>query len=51
MQDATVGAEAEKLYGEAQEMLQTIIKDRLLTATGIVGFYRANSIGNNNLRF
>ena len=33
------------MYGEAQDMLKTIIKDRLLTATGIVGFYRANSIG------
>jgi len=45
-QDSTVGAEAEKLYKEAQEMLKTIVKDRLLTATGILGFYRANSIGN-----
>jgi cobalamin-dependent methionine synthase I len=40
-----VGAEAERLYREAREMLNTIIKDRLLTATGIVGFYPANSIG------
>jgi 5-methyltetrahydrofolate--homocysteine methyltransferase len=26
-------------------MLQMIIKDNILTATGIVGFYPANSIG------
>jgi 5-methyltetrahydrofolate--homocysteine methyltransferase len=43
--DADVGAEAKKLYDEAQNMLQMIIKDNILTATGIVGFYPANSIG------
>ncbi|KAJ1923727.1 hypothetical protein IWQ60_005676 [Tieghemiomyces parasiticus] len=43
--DETVGAEARKLYDEAQTMLQTILADGSLTASGIIGFYPANSVG------
>lgn len=43
--DADVGAEAKKLYEDAQNMLKTIIEDKVLTATGIVGFYPANATG------
>ena len=45
LEDSTVGAEAERLYQEAREMLNTIIKKRQLTARGILGFYPANSVG------
>jgi 5-methyltetrahydrofolate--homocysteine methyltransferase len=41
--DADVGVEAKKLYDEAQKMLNVIIRDKILTATGIVGFYPANA--------
>jgi len=44
-QDETVGQEAEKLYKDAQDMLDSIVKKKLLKAKGIVGFYPANSVG------
>ena len=44
-QDATVGAEAKKVFDEAQVMLKEIIKDKSLCCNGIVGFYPANSDG------
>lgn len=43
--DADVGQEAKKLFDEAQVMLKKIMDHKLLTATGIVGFYPANSVG------
>merc|ERR1711892_168643 len=44
-QDETVGQEAEKLYKDAQDMLDSIVKNKLLKAKGIVGFYPAKSVG------
>jgi len=43
--DANVGKEAEKLFKDAQEMMDNIVKNKLLKAKGIVGFYPANSVG------
>lgn len=43
--DETVGKEAEKLYKDAQDMLESIVKNKLLKAKGIVGFYPAASAG------
>eukprot|EP01113_Clastostelium_recurvatum_P038218 TRINITY_DN568_c0_g1_i1.p1 TRINITY_DN568_c0_g1~~TRINITY_DN568_c0_g1_i1.p1 ORF type:complete len:1276 (-),score=426.02 TRINITY_DN568_c0_g1_i1:154-3723(-) len=43
--DPNVGAEAKKVFDEAQVMLQRIIKEKLLIAKGVVGFYPANSTG------
>ncbi|KAJ3288427.1 hypothetical protein HK104_008178 [Borealophlyctis nickersoniae] len=43
--DETVGEEARKLYDEAQVMLKEIIKDNILKARAIVGFWPANSVG------
>ena len=43
--DAEIGPEAKKLYNDAQNMLKTIIEKKILKATGIVGFYPANSVG------
>jgi len=43
--DATVGAEARKVWEEAQEVLATIVADKSLVARGVVGFYPANSVG------
>ena len=47
--DETVGKEAEKLFGDAQKMLKDIIENKLLKANGIVGFYKANSQGDDIL--
>lgn len=43
--DPTIGAEARKVYDEAQIMLNTIIADGLLEARGMVAFFSANSVG------
>ncbi|KAG0007027.1 hypothetical protein BGZ65_012085 [Modicella reniformis] len=43
--DETVGAEAKKLHNEALTMMKTMINKKQLRATGIIGFYPANSVG------
>ncbi|KAJ3409078.1 methionine synthase [Chytriomyces confervae] len=43
--DETVGAEAKKLFDDANEMLQDIIKNKVLSARAIVWFAPANSVG------
>jgi len=43
--DETVGPEAQKLYDEATVLLDDIIENKRLEARGVVGFYPANSIG------
>jgi len=47
--DQTVGEEAKRLFDEAQKMLEEIISNNLLEARGIVGFYPANSSGDDIL--
>ncbi|RYF90545.1 MAG: methionine synthase [Chitinophagaceae bacterium] len=42
LSDEIIGAEATKLYKDAQALLQTIIKENWLTAHGVVGFWEAN---------
>jgi 5-methyltetrahydrofolate--homocysteine methyltransferase len=42
--DKDVGAEAKKLFDEAQAMLKEIISKKLITARGVIAFYPANSI-------
>jgi 5-methyltetrahydrofolate--homocysteine methyltransferase len=44
-QDQDVGEEAKKLFDEAQDLLKDIISNGTLEARAIVGFYRANSVG------
>ncbi len=39
------GETARKLYDDAQEMLDRIIKDKWLTANGVIGFFPADAIG------
>jgi 5-methyltetrahydrofolate--homocysteine methyltransferase len=41
----TKGAEASKLFSDAQALLETIIDQNLLTARAVIGFYPANSVG------
>lgn len=49
--DKDVGVEAKKLFDDAQEMISKIIKEKLFTARGIVGFYPANSNGDDILLY
>ncbi len=44
-QDKTVGAEARKVFDEAQVMLEEIIRDGSLEARAVVGFYPAQAKG------
>ncbi len=43
--DETVGAEAKKLYDDAQAMLKKVISEKSLQAKAVIGFYPANSVG------
>lgn len=43
--DPVVGEEARKLYDDARRLLDRIVNEKLLTATGVYGFWPANSVG------
>ena len=45
LKDEIVGTEAVRVYADAQRMLRRLIEGRWLTASGIVGLYPANSVG------
>ena len=45
LDDKVVGDAARGLYNDAQEMLEKIVKDSWLTARGVIGFFPANSDG------
>ena len=44
-EDEAVGAEAKKVFEDAQKMLKSIIDGRKLQANGVVAFYAANAVG------
>jgi len=43
--DANIGAEAKRLFGDAQEMLQSIIDENWLEARAVYGLFPANASG------
>ncbi|MGV3684593.1 MAG: methionine synthase [Daejeonella sp.] len=43
--DKFVGVEAKKLYDEARTLLDKLLKDKSLRANGVIGFWPANSVG------
>jgi 5-methyltetrahydrofolate--homocysteine methyltransferase len=45
LDDPVVGAEARRLYGDAQVMLKRMVQGKWLTANAVVGFWPANSVG------
>ena len=45
LDDNKVGAEAKRLFADAQALLKRIVKERWLTANGVVGFWPANAVG------
>ncbi len=49
LEDEVVGTEAKKLFADAQEMLQKLVEEKLLTAKGIIGFYPANTVGDDDM--
>jgi 5-methyltetrahydrofolate--homocysteine methyltransferase len=42
---AETGAAASALFRDAQTLLDRIVRDRLLTARGVIGFFPANALG------
>ncbi len=45
LSDNKVGAEAKKLFADAQTLLQRMVREKWLTANAVVGFWPANSVG------
>lgn len=43
--DAFVGAEAKKLFDDAQALLKEIVSKKLLQANAVIGFWPANAVG------
>jgi len=44
-EDKNVGAEAKKLFDDANKLLDKIINEKLLAAKGVIGLFPANSVG------
>lgn len=44
LEDEIIGTEAKKLFHDAQEMLQTLIEEKWLTAKAVVGIWPANAV-------
>ncbi|MBK7005689.1 MAG: methionine synthase [Burkholderiales bacterium] len=45
LEDAVVGAEAKRVFADAQAMLKKIVEGRWLTANAVLALYPANSVG------
>lgn len=45
LEDEVVGDEAKKLFKDAQTMLDKIVAEKWLTASGVVGLWPANAVG------
>ena len=49
LKDEKIGAEAIKLYNDAQAMLKQILNGRLFKARGVVGLFAANSVNDDDI--
>ncbi|MGY2874763.1 5-methyltetrahydrofolate--homocysteine methyltransferase [Marmoricola sp. URHA0025 HA25] len=45
LNNPTTGEAARKLYDDAQDMLDRLIKEKWLTANGVIGLFPANAVG------
>ncbi len=45
LKDEVVGTEAVRVYADARRMLKRLIEGRWLSASGVIGLYPANSVG------
>ncbi|QLE01769.1 methionine synthase [Galbibacter sp. BG1] len=50
LEDEVVGKEATKLFAEAKTMLAQIIKEKWLTAKGILGIFPANQVNHDDIQ-
>ena len=51
LRDKIVGVEATKLFRDAEALLKRIVEEKWLTANGVIGFWRANSVGDDIVLF
>ncbi|MGF6527509.1 5-methyltetrahydrofolate--homocysteine methyltransferase [Variovorax sp. PvP013] len=49
LKDEVVGTEAVRVYADGQRMLKRLIEGRWLSASGIVGFWPANTVGDDDI--
>jgi 5-methyltetrahydrofolate--homocysteine methyltransferase len=49
LDDPHKGETARALYADAQKMLDRVVRERWLTARGVVGFWPANSVGDDDI--
>jgi 5-methyltetrahydrofolate--homocysteine methyltransferase len=49
LEDEKIGEEATKLFHDAQTMLQRIVKEKWLTANGVIGLFPANCVGDDDI--
>ena len=45
LKDNKVGAEAQKLFNDARDMLKRMVAEKWTKASGVIGFWPANSVG------
>ena len=45
LKDETVGAEATRLFQDAQSLLERIVREKRYTAKAVIGFWPANAVG------
>jgi 5-methyltetrahydrofolate--homocysteine methyltransferase len=45
LKDNKVGAEAQKLFNDAQDMLKRMVAEKWVRASGVIGFWPANAVG------
>lgn len=49
LKDEIVGTEAVRVYGDGQRMLKRLIEGRWLSASGVVGFWPANTVNDDDI--
>jgi 5-methyltetrahydrofolate--homocysteine methyltransferase len=49
LKDSVVGVEATRLFADAQEMLDKLIGEKLLTANGVIGFWPAAQVNDDDV--
>ncbi len=49
LQDKVVGEQAQKLFEEGQAMMKRVVDGRWLTANGVVAFYPANTVNDDDI--
>ena len=49
LKDDVVGAEAVRVYADGQRMLKRLVEGRWLTASGVMGFWPANSVDDDDI--